>query len=58
MYKYAPAKVYNQKGHYLTTGLAIISKVDGTIQYVINHDNTVRFSPLEFNIEVLYNGKE
>lgn len=53
MYKYAPAKVYNQKGHYLTTGLAIISKVDGTIQYVINHDNTVRFSPLEFNIEVL-----
>lgn len=56
LYKYLPCRIYDMKGHLLTHGVAIVSRSTGEIKNVLDHTATRRFSPLEYNIEVLYNG--
>lgn len=56
LYKYLPCRIYDLKGRLLTHGVATISRFDGSIKSVLDHTATRRFSPLEYNIEVLNNG--
>lgn len=53
LYKYQPCRIYNLKGHFLTQGVAIISRSTGEIKYALDHTATVRFTPVDANIEVL-----